>query len=323
MRLTPVARRLSQILGKPVNVARDGIGEKVGQSVAKLGRGDVLLLENIRFYQEEEKGDDTFAQKLARLGDIFVNDAFGTSHRAHASVSVIANYLPAVAGLLLEKEITTLGGILESPAHPLCALLGGAKVSDKVGMIQNIMSKVDFLLIGGGMAATFLKAMSYEIGLSLIEGDKLETAANLIAEANQRGIELSLPTDVVIVDEISSGVASETVSVKAIPEDKRIVDIGPQTIETFSHQLRGASTIFWNGPMGIYEIPPFDAGTRAIAELIASLGVTTIIGGGSTGEAINEMGLTDKMTFISTGGGASLKFLSGEELPGVTALRDK
>jgi len=323
MRLTPVARRLSQILGKPVNVARDGIGEKVGQSVAKLGRGDVLLLENIRFYQEEEKGDDTFAQKLARLGDIFVNDAFGTSHRAHASVSVIANYLPAVAGLLLEKEITTLGGILESPAHPLCALLGGAKVSDKVGMIQNIMSKVDFLLIGGGMAATFLKAMSYEIGLSLIEGDKLETAANLIAEANQRGIELSLPTDVVIVDEISSGVASETASVKAIPEDKRIVDIGPQTIETFSHQLRGARTIFWNGPMGIYEIPPFDAGTRAIAELIASLGVTTIIGGGSTGEAINEMGLTDKMTFISTGGGASLKFLSGEELPGVTALRDK
>ncbi len=323
MRLAPVARRLSEILGKPVNVAGDNIGEKVEQSVAKMGRGNVMLLENIRFYPEEENGDDAFAQKLARLGEIFVNDAFGTSHRAHASVSVIAKYLPAVAGLLLEKEINTLGSILEDPAHPFCTLLGGAKVSDKVGMIQNIMSKVDCLLIGGGMAATFLKAVEYEIGLSLIEEDKLETAANLIAEANRRGIDLCLPTDVVVADEISPGVASEIVPVNAIPEDKRIVDIGPETIDTFSHQLRGARTIFWNGPMGIYEIPPFDAGTRAIAELIASLGVTTIIGGGSTGEAINEMGLADKMTFISTGGGASLKFLSGEALPGVTALQDK
>jgi len=323
LRLTPVAQRLSQILGQQVGVAVDCIGPEVEKSVAALRDGDVLLLENLRFHSGEEAGSADFAKALARLGDVFVNDAFGTSHRAHASIAGIPQYLPAVAGLLLEKEINTLGGLLERPTPPFVSVFGGAKVSDKVGMLKNIMSKVNCLLIGGGMAATFLKAQSYETGESLIEEESIGTAAKLLEEAARSGVRIMLPVDVVVADEINNDAKGEVVSIENISKNKRIVDIGPKTVEKFRIGLMGARTIFWNGPMGIEEIPQFAAGTKAIALFIAEHDATTIIGGGSTAEMIYAMGLADKITFISTGGGASLKFLGGEELPGVVLLKDK
>ncbi len=323
LRLTVVAQRLSQILGHQVGVATDCIGPEAERSVKALKSGDVLLLENLRFHSDEETGSASFAQALARLGDIFVNDAFGTSHRAHASIAGVAKHLPAVAGLLLEKEINILSSILENPAHPFAALLGGAKVSDKVGMLENIMDKVDCLLIGGGMAATFLKAKSYETGLSLVESDRLSLAVELIEDAAKRGTRLLLPVDVVIADKLSDEAEVKAVPIGNIPLDRRIVDIGPQTIRNFSEELGRCRTIFWNGPMGIYEIPKFAQGTQAMARLLAGLGATTVIGGGSTAELVAEMGLADKMTFVSTGGGASLSFLGSETLPGVEALADK
>jgi len=323
LRLATVGQHLSQILGQPVVTTKDCIGPHTEKAVAKLRNGEVLLLENVRFHPGEEANDASFAQALARLADIYVNDAFGTAHRSHASIVGVARYLPAVAGLLLETEVKTLGGILESPAHPFAALLGGAKVSDKVGMLENIVDKVDCLLIGGGMAATFLRAKSYEIGLSLIEADRLGTAAELMARAARNRVRLLLPSDVVVTSEISAETDSETVSVENIPPYFRIVDIGSQTITNFSQELGGCKTVFWNGPMGIYEIPQFAEGTQAVARLLANLKATTIIGGGSTAEAITEMKLADKMTFVSTGGGASLRFLSGQVLPGVEVLLDK
>jgi phosphoglycerate kinase len=323
LRLTPIAQRLSQILGQQVGVAVDCIGPEVEKSVEALRSGDVLLLENLRFHSDEETGSDDFARSLARLGDLFVNDAFGTSHRAHASISGIAKHLPAVAGLLLEKEINNLGGILEKPSHPFIALFGGAKVSDKVKMLENIMSKVDCLLIGGGMAATFLKAKSHDIGQSLIEAESVETAVKLIKEAAESGVQIILPVDVVIADKVEADAKGQTVSIENIPPDKKIVDIGTQTIANFRKELQSSKTIFWNGPVGIEEIPQFAKGTKTLAELIAGLNAKTIIGGGSTAEVINNMGLADKVTFVSTGGGASLKFLGGEELPGVVSLLDK
>ena len=323
LRLTPVAQRLSQILGQQVGVAVNCIGPEVENSVAALHDGDVLLLENLRFHSDEETGSADFAKALARLGDVFVNDAFGTSHRAHASIAGIAQYLPAVAGLLLEKEINTLGGLLERPTPPFISVFGGAKVSDKVGMLNNIMSKVDYILIGGGMAATFLKAQSYETGESLVEEESVGTAVKLLEEAERSGVRILLPVDVVVADEISNDAKGEVVSIENIPKNKRIVDIGPETVEKFRVGLMGASTIFWNGPMGIEEIPQFAEGTKSIASFIAEHDATTIIGGGSTAETIYAMGLADKITFISTGGGASLKFLGGEELPGVVLLKDK
>jgi len=322
LRLAGVAQRLSQILMQPVGIALDCVGPEVEKMVANLKSGDILLLENLRFHAEEEAGDVPFAQALARLGDVFVNDAFGAAHRAHASISVITNYLPAVAGFLLKKEIENLGNILENPARPFASLLGGAKISDKVNMLENIMGKVDFLLIGGGMAATFLKAQSYEVGLSLIETEMLDTTARLTEEARKSGARLLLPVDVVVADELNNEAKTEVVPVEEIPKDKRIVDMGPQTISNFSQELRNCQTIFWNGPVGIFEIPRFAQGTQELARLLANLGATTVIGGGSTAEVVNEMGLADKMTFVSTGGGASLEFLSGEKLPGVEALRD-
>jgi len=323
LRLTLIAQRLSQILGQQVGVAVDCIGPEVEKSVATLRSGDVLLLENLRFHSDEETGSASFAQALARLGDIFVNDAFGTSHRAHASIAVIANYLPAVAGLLLEKEIKTLGNILENPAHPFAALLGGAKVSDKVGMLENIIGRVDSILIGGGMAATFLKAKSYEVGLSLVEEDKLDLAVKLMKDADGSGVRLLLPVDVVVADELSAEVKVKTVSIENISPQMRIVDIGPQTIRNFREELRGCKTVFWNGPVGIYEIPQFAEGTKNMARLLANLEATTVVGGGSTAEIVTDMGLADKVSFVSTGGGASLRFLGGEKLPGVEALLDK
>ena len=320
LRMAPVAQRLSQILGQQVGVATDCIGTEVEKSVESLKGGQVILLQNLRFHPDEETGSAAFAQTLARLGDIFVNDAFGTSHRAHASVAGIANYLPAVAGLLLEKELVTLGSLIENPAHPFGGLVGGAKISDKVGMLENIMGKVDFLLVGGGMAATFLKAKSYEIGLSLIEADRLDTAAGLMEKASRNGVRLLLPVDVVVAHEIVAEAKGKIVSIENISPQQRIVDVGPQTIKNFYEELRRCQMVFWNGPMGIYEIPQFAEGTRAMAKFLASLEATTIIGGGSTAEIVINMGLADKMTFVSTGGGASLELLGGQTLPGVEAL---
>lgn len=323
LRLNVVAQRLSQILGQQVGVTTDCIGPEVENLVASLQNSDVLLLENLRFHLDEETGSTSFAQALARLAEVFVNDAFGTSHRAHASIVGITNYLPAVAGLLLEKEVETLSHILQNPAHPFAALLGGVKISDKVGMLENIIGKADYLLIGGAMTATFLKAKSYEVGQSLIETEMLDTAARLMKKAAGKGVHLLLPVDVVVADELSTKAKAETVSIENIPKSKQIVDIGPQTIRNFRRELRKCQTVFWNGPMGIYELPGFAKGTRAMVRLLASLNATTVIGGGSTADITVQMKLANKMTFISSGGGASLKFLGGETLPGVKALLNK
>jgi phosphoglycerate kinase len=282
LRMTPVAQRLSQLLGKEVQTTVGCIGPDTEKAVEKLRGGDVLLLENLRFHPNEEGDRNAFAQALGRLADIYVNDAFGVSHRSHASIVSITNYLPAVAGLLVAKELNTMGSILENPAHPFAELIGGAKVSDKIGILENTMSKVDCLLIGGGMTATFLKAKSYETGLSLVEADKLDTAAGLMEKATRNGVRLLLPVDVIVANEISAETKAKTVSIENIPPDLRIVDIGPQTIENFSRELKRCQTVFWNGPMGIYEIPQFAEGTKSMARLLASLNATTIIGGGST-----------------------------------------
>ena len=320
--LAVVARRLSKILRQTVEITDDCIGPEVEEKVASLKNGDVLLLENLRFHDEEEKGDPSFARALARLGDIFVNDAFGTSHRSHASIVGITRYLLSVSGLLLEKEINALSSVLENPLHPFAVLLGGAKVSDKVGMLDNIMDKVDSIIIGGGMAATFLNAKSYDVGLSLLD-DSVDTAADLIEKASNNGVRLVLPDDVLIAGKISNRAWVKNVSIEDIPRNKRIVDIGALTISNFTKELEKCRTVFWNGPMGIYEIARFSEGTRAMANIIANLNATTIIGGGSTSEIVTEMKLAEKMTFVSTGGGASLRFLSGETLPGVEVLLDK
>jgi len=320
--LAIVADRLSQILRQPVAFTGDCIGPKAEKAVARLKAGDVLLLENLRFHSLEERSGKRFIRALARLGDIFVNDAFGTSHRTHASIVGVARYLPAVSGLLLEKEITALGKVLEEPLHPFGVLLGGAKVSDKVAMLDNIMGKVDYIIIGGGMVATFLKAKGYEVGQSLID-DSVNTAARLIKKAESNHVQIILPVDLMIADEIDEEAEVENISIADIPRDKRIVDIGALTISNFTKVLEKCRTVFWNGPMGIYELKKFSEGTKAMANIIANLNAATIIGGGSTAEIVTEMKLAEKMTFVSTGGGASLRFLSGKTLPGVEALLDK
>ncbi len=323
MRMAPAARRLSQILGKKVAIAADCIGPEVEKAVNGLQPGDVIMLENLRFHNEEEAGDAGFSRALARLGDMYVNDAFGTSHRAHASISGIAQHLPAVAGFLLEKEINTLGGLLEKPEHPFVAMFGGAKVSDKVAVLKNIMGKVNCLLIGGGMAATFLKVKKYEVGKSLVEAESLAVAAELMTAAAKAGVKLVLPVDAVVADAIDEKARAKTVTVSAVPADKMIADIGPETVKLFTAELQKSKTVFWNGPMGVEEIPQFAQGTETLAGLLPNLKAKTIVGGGSTGEVIDKLGLAEKVTFVSTGGGASLEFLGGDELPGVTALMDK
>ena len=323
LRMAPIAQRLSQLMSLPASTASDCIGADVEKLVNNLKPGDILVLENLRFHAEEEANDSSFAQALAKLADIYVDDAFGTAHRAHASTVGVAKYLPAVAGFLMEKELEVLGSLLTHPEHPFIALVGGAKVSDKIDLIQNILGKVDLLLVGGGMAATFLKAQGYEVGLSLVEDHKQSLAQELIETAKRNGGALLLPTDVIVASNISPEATGEVVSVTDIPANKNIVDIGPQTIEIFSKKIRQCRTIFWNGPMGVYEIEQFAAGTKAMAELLAGLKATTIIGGGSTAEIVQEMNVANKMTHVSTGGGASLKFLEGKNLPGVTVLLDK
>jgi len=323
LRLSIVAQRLSQILGQKVVVTEDSVGSDAEEKLAKLKDGGVLLLENIRFYPEEENNDPSFAKSLARLADVYVDDAFGAIHRSHASIVGVAHYLPAVAGLLVEKEVTILEKILSSPAHPFAQLAGGAKISDKIPALENTVDKVDYLLIGGGMAANFLKAKSYEVGSSLVEEDSLDLTLRLMERVAKNGAELLLPLDVVVAEDLDAETEVKTVPVENIPPGWKIADIGPQTIKRFSEKLKLCQTVFWNGPMGIYELPQFAEGTKAIARLLASLDATTIIGGGSTAEIVDEMGLADKMTFVSTGGGASLKFLSGRTLPGLEVLLDK
>ncbi len=317
-----VAKRLGKILREQIKFAHDCIGPDVETAASNLENGEILMLENLRFYPDEESNSVEFARRLAQLGDIFVNDAFGTSHRKHASIVGITRFLPSVAGLLLEREINSLGHILQNPKRPFGVMLGGAKVVDKVGLLDNVMDKVDYIIVGGGMAATFLKAKGYEVGKSLIDSS-LDTATMLLEKVAKNGVRLILPDDVLIADSLGNESAIENVPIYEISPDKAIVDIGPLTISKFTEALERCRTVFWNGPMGVYEIPRFSEGTRTIAKVMSNLLATTIVGGGSTAEIMTEMKLAEKMTFVSTGGGASLEFLSGEPLPGVTALLDK
>ncbi len=325
LRMAPVAQRLSELLELPVETADDCIGEEVKTKVKMLGGGDILLLENLRFHPEEEANDPSFAKELAELADLYVDDAFGTSHRAHASTVGVARYLPAVAGFLLEKELKALGRLLGEPQRPFACVIGGAKVSDKMGLLQNMLRWVDVLLIGGGMVATFLKTMGYEVGNSPLEEDKLELAKELLQESGgERIAKILLPVDVVVAPVITPGISSQLVPIDGIPSDSLIVDIGPNTIELFSNELRRCHTVMWNGPVGVCEVPPFDHGTRSLVSVLSTLSnATTIVGGGSSAEVIQEMGLGDKVTHVSTGGGASLRFLEGTPLPGVEVLLDR
>ncbi len=326
MRMTSVAEDLSKLLGKPVIYVKEIIGPEVEAKEKEMKPGDVMLIENLRFTPGEEGNAPDFAKQLASLADIYVDDAFAAAHRAHASISGIPKILPAYAGLLMEKEINTLSKILENPDHPFGALLGGAKISDKVGLLNNIIGKVDVFLIGGAMAATFLKAKnpSTQIGTSLFEANQVPVAADILSKAEKNKVKIFLPVDVVIANDKMEPASAKVVAVNAIPADMKIVDIGPKTIEEFTKQLQTCKTVFWNGPMGVYETPEFASGTKKMAEALANLkNATTVIGGGNTGEVVEAMGLAPKMTFVSTGGGASLTFLNGEKMPGVESLQDK
>ncbi|MFN8523540.1 MAG: phosphoglycerate kinase [Chloroflexota bacterium] len=322
MSLAPVARELSSQLGIPVTMAEDCVGPQAWEAVRRLRRGDVCLLENLRFHAEEEKNDPDFARKLAALADLYVNDAFGTAHRAHASTVGVCAFLPAYAGLLMEKEVSALGGLLSEPRRPFVAIVGGAKVSTKLAVLESMLERVNVLLIGGGMANTFLRARGLKVGASLLEADLVETAAGLLDKATARGVELLLPTDVVVAEAVREGADARTVGVDAVPDGWAIVDIGAATAARYDSVVGAAGTVLWNGPMGVFEIAAFGAGTRAVAESLARSGATTVIGGGESVAAVEQLGLTDKMTHISTGGGATLEFLEGRELPGVAALAD-
>jgi phosphoglycerate kinase len=319
--MDPVADRLAELLGRPVTKLDDSIGPDVESAVDAAAPGDILLLENTRFHPEEKENDPAFAAQLAALADLYVNDAFGSAHRAHASTEGVAHHLPAVAGLLMEKELEYLGGALAEPRRPFIAILGGAKVSDKIGVIDNLLGQVDAILIGGGMANTFLKAEGYDVAESLVEDASLQTARGLIEQA---GSKLILPVDVTVADRFAADAFSQVVPVAEVPPGWRILDVGPRTLELFREQLEGAHTVVWNGPMGVFEFPKFAQGTEAVARMLAALpDATVIIGGGDSAAAVKRTGLADQMSHISTGGGASLEFLEGRALPGVAALLDK
>lgn len=318
--LQPVADRLGELLGKPVKMAPDVVGDEVQAMAEALAPGDVLLLENTRFYSEEKNNDPAFSAKLAAMGDLYVNDAFGTAHRAHASTVGVTDTLPAVAGFLIEKEIAFLGKATSSPESPYMVILGGAKVSDKIAVIENMLDKADTILIGGGMANTFFKAQGLEMGDSLVEDDAVDTATALMAKA---GGKIVLPVDAVVADAFDNDANMKIVDVDAVEPGWRILDIGPKTIALFQEELAGAKTVVWNGPMGVFEMPNFAKGTFAIAETLASIAAVTIIGGGDSASAINKAGVADQVSHVSTGGGASLEYLEGKVLPGVAALADK
>lgn len=323
MRLTPVAKRLEELLGRSIVKMDDCKGDQVKAAVGQMKDGDILLLENLRFYKEEEANDSAFSKELAELADLYVNDAFGAAHRAHASTEGVARHLPAAAGFLLQKEIEIMGKALADPAKPFVAILGGAKVSDKIGVIRNLLTKVDTLLIGGGMAYTFLKAKGYEIGKSLLDAEKMDLANELMDEASKRNVTLLLPVDVVVADAFAEDANRRVVAVDSIPADWEGLDIGPRSAEKYASIVKDAGTVIWNGPMGVFEMEPFAQGTRAIAEAMAQCKGVTIVGGGDSAAAVEEMGYADKITHVSTGGGASLEFLEGKDLPGVVALNDK
>ncbi|MDD7496602.1 MAG: phosphoglycerate kinase [Eubacteriales bacterium] len=322
--LAPVAKRLKELLPN-VNIyfASDCIGEEAERKAAALKDGEILLLENLRFHKEEEKNDPEFAKKLASLAEIYVSDAFGTVHRAHASTAGVAAYLPAVAGFLIGKELSIMGGALENPERPFVAILGGAKVADKIGVITNLLNKCDTLLIGGGMAYTFFKAMGYEIGDSLLDAESIDLAKQLMETAKEKGVKLLLPVDTVVAKAFAADAEHMIVSANAIPAGWQGLDIGEKTRELFAAEIKNAKTVIWNGPMGVFEFPEFAKGTEAVAKACAECGGTTIIGGGDSASAVKKLGYADKMTHISTGGGASLEFLEGKVLPGVAALNDK
>lgn len=322
--LAPVAKELSKQLNMEVIMAKDVIGEDSTKKVNDLKSGEIMLLENLRFHREETDNDPEFAKKLASFGEIFVNDAFGTAHRAHASTEGVTHYLPSVSGFLIEKELTFLGNALDNPKRPYVAILGGAKVSDKIGVIDSLIEKVDTLIIGGGMAYTFFKAQGYGVGDSICEEDKCELALELMAKAKEKGVKMLLPIDTKIGKELKADTESKTVSWTDIPDGWQGLDIGEQTIELFRKELEGAKTIVWNGPLGLFEFEQFSVGTNAIAHKLANLNnAITIIGGGDSAAAVEKAGLADKMTHVSTGGGASLEFLEGKKLPGIEALLDK
>ena len=321
--LAPVAARLGELLGCPVPLAADVTGESARSLADSLQDGEVMLLENVRFDPREEKNDPAFARELASLAELYVNDAFGTAHRAHASTAGVADYLPAVCGFLIEKELSFLGGALEEPARPFAAILGGAKVSDKIGVIRSLLAKVDSLLIGGGMAYTFIKAQGGQIGGSLCEEDKLDLARELLAEAEEKGVRLLLPVDTVIADAFREDAATRVVPAGQIPDGWQGLDIGPETRALFAAEVKQAATVVWNGPMGVFEMKPFAAGTEAVAKAMAESDAVTIIGGGDSAAAAAQMGVADRIRHISTGGGASLEFLEGKELPGIACLEDK
>ena len=321
--LRPVAERLSQLLGQEVIFAKDIVGEDAKAKAAALQGGQIMLLENLRFDPREEKNDPSFAKELASMAELYVSDAFGTVHRAHASTAGVAAYLPAVSGLLVAKELEVMGGALNNPKRPFVAVLGGAKVSDKIGVINNLLDKADTIIIGGGMAYTFAKAQGGSIGKSLCEEDKLDYAREMIAKAEKNGVKLLLPSDTMAADDFSNDAKRQVVSTMAIPDGWEGMDIGPDTIRTFCDAVKGAGTVVWNGPMGVFEFENFAAGTRAMAQALADSGAITIVGGGDSAAAVEQMGFADKITHISTGGGASLEFLEGLELPGVACLLDK
>ncbi|NTW48508.1 MAG: phosphoglycerate kinase [Chlorobiales bacterium] len=322
--LKPVAARLSELLGKPVKMAPDCIGSEVETMVAALKDGEVLLLENLRFHKEEEANDPAFAKQLASLGDVFVNDAFGTAHRAHASTEGVTHYLPvSVAGFLIEKELQYLGEATANPKRPFVAILGGAKISGKIDVLENLLSKVDTVLVGGAMVFTFFKAQGLSVGNSLVEDDKLDLAKSILAKAKQKGVKLLLPTDVVVADKFDAAANTKIVSVADIDDGWMGLDIGPDTIDAYRSEVLSAKTVIWNGPMGVFEIEKFARGTMEVAKALAEAtnnGAITVIGGGDSASAIAKAGLEDKVTHVSTGGGASLEFLEGKELPGIAAL---
>ncbi len=321
--LAPVAVRLSELLNKPVKMAKDVIGEDAKALAASLQDGDVMLLENVRYHKEEKKNDPAFAKELASLAEIYVNDAFGAAHRAHASTAGVAAYLPAVCGYLMQKEIAFIGGALEDPKRPFVAILGGAKVSDKIGVITNLIDKVETLIIGGGMAYTFMKALGHQIGESICEDDKVELAKEIMAKAEAKGINFLIPEDNMIADRFDANANSQIIKSDEIPDGWMGMDIGPTTIEHFCNAIKGAGTVIWNGPMGVFEFEKFASGTLAVAEAVANSGAVSIIGGGDSVAAVVKLGFADKMSHISTGGGASLEFMEGKALPGVECLNEK
>ena len=321
--LKPVAEELSKLLNKDVKLAKDVIGESAKELTSNMKEGDIVLLENVRFHKEEEQNDPEYSKALASMAEIYVNDAFGTAHRAHSSTTGVADYLPAVSGFLIEKELEFLGGALENPKHPFVAKLGGAKVSDKIGVIENLLDKVDTLIIGGGMAYTFYKAQGHHIGTSICEEDKLDLAKSILEKAQEKGVKLLLPVDNHVSSEYSNNGEEKMVDSTEIPDGFMGLDIGPKTIEKFEEAVKDAKTVVWNGPLGVCEFDKFATGTKAVATMLSKLDAITIIGGGDSAAAIEKLGLADKMTHISTGGGASLEFLEGKTLPGIACLQDK